>query len=98
MSNVTGPVRNQLPTQPLMKALKISALVAAGLLVALIGVGAAAADDDRPAAISKDHWIKLSGHAGLALAADAATASGPVSTQLYVKLDKGGWKLAKLAQ
>lgn len=80
-----------------MKTFKISALLAAGLLVALISMGAAAkADDERPASIPAERWVKLSGHAGLALAADAATASGPVSTQLYVKLDKGGWKLAKI--
>lgn len=80
-----------------MKALKITALLAAGLLVALIGVGAAAADDARPASIPKERWIKLSDHAGLALGADAATAATPVSTQLYVKLDKVGWKMAKIA-
>ena len=79
-----------------MKALKIPALLAAGLLVAVIGTGAAAkADDERPASIPAERWVKLSGHAGLALSADAATTS-PVSAQLYVKLDKGGWKQAKL--
>lgn len=79
-----------------MKALKISAFLAAGLLVALIGMGAAAAEDARPPSIPKERWIKLSDHAGLVLPADAATANGPVSTQLYVKLEKGGWKPAKI--
>ena len=34
--------------------------------------------------------------AGLALAPDFATASGPVTAQLYVKLENGGWKQARL--
>jgi hypothetical protein len=79
------------------KTLKFASLVAAGLFVAILGMGAAAkTDDERPASIPAERWVKLSGHAGLALAADAATTGGAVGVQLYVKLEKGGWKQARL--
>ena len=66
-------------------------------LVALLGMGAAAKSEDKhPPSIPDNRWIKLSDHAGLALAPDFATASGPVTAQLYVKLENGGWKQARL--